>query len=76
MSKQFPTSGSKWMTNDGLDDWKQLSCIVEVDLEYPEHLRNLDNDYPLTPERVKIELWKTNSKSEQQQLITLCIMKI
>ena len=31
---------------------KHLSCILEVDLEYPEHLHN---DYPLAPERVKIE---------------------
>ena len=37
-----------------LDDWKHLSCFFEVDLEYPEDLRNLHNDYPLAPERVKI----------------------
>ena len=27
----------------------------EVDLEYPEQLHILHNDYPLAPERVKIE---------------------
>ena len=42
------------MTDDELDDWKHLSCILEIDLEYPEHLHNLHNDYPLAPERVKI----------------------
>ena len=39
MSKQLPTSGIEWMTDDELDEWKQLRCILEVDLEYPEHLR-------------------------------------
>ena len=37
-----------------LDDWKNLSCFLEVDLEYPEDLHDLHNDYPLAPERVKI----------------------
>ena len=52
--KKPPTSGFEWMTNDELDDWKHLSCILEVDLEYPEHLHSRHNDYPLAPERVKI----------------------
>ena len=47
-------SGFKWMTDDELDDWKHLNCILEVDLEYKEQLRNLHIDYPLAPERVKI----------------------
>ena len=54
MSKQLPTSGFKWMTDDELDVWKHLSCILEVDLEYPEDLQNIHNDYPLAPERVEI----------------------
>ena len=54
MSKQLPTSGFQWMTDDKLDDWKHLSCILDVALEYPEHLHNLYNDYPLASERVKI----------------------
>ena len=54
MSKQLPTSGFKWMTHNELDDWEHLSCILEVDLEFPEQLHNLHNDYPLVPERVKI----------------------
>ena len=43
------------MTDDELDDWKHLSCFLEVDLEYPEDLHDLRNDYPLAPERIKIE---------------------
>ena len=42
------------MTDDELDDWKHLSCLLEVDLEYPEDLRDLHNDYPRAPERIKI----------------------
>ena len=47
-------SGFEWMTDDELDDWKHMSCFLEVDLEYPEDLHNLHNDYPLAPERIKI----------------------
>ena len=57
MSKQLPTSGFECMTDDELDcndDWKHLSCFLEVDLEYPEHLHDLHNDYPLAPECEKI----------------------
>ena len=52
MSKQLPTSGFEWITDDELDDWKHLSCILEVDLEYLEDLHDFHNDYPLSPERV------------------------
>ena len=54
MSKQLSTSGFKWMTDNELDDWKHLSCFLEVDLEYPADLHNLHNEYPLAPERIKI----------------------
>ena len=54
ISKQLRMCGFEWMTDDELDDWKNLSCFLEVDLEYPEHLHDFSNDYRLTPERVKI----------------------
>ena len=54
MSQQLPTPGFEWTTDDELDDWKHLSCFLEVDLEYPEHLYDLHNDYPLAPQCVKI----------------------
>lgn len=28
--------------------------ILEVDLEYPEEIHNLHNDYPLGPEKIKV----------------------
>ena len=60
---------NEWPTMN-FDDWKNLNCIIEVDLYYPEDLHNLHNvlhNHPLAPERVKIEIVKeTNSKYEQQ----------
>ena len=36
MSKQLPTSGFKWMTDNELDDWKHPSCFLEVDLRFTQ----------------------------------------
>ena len=55
MSKPLPTHGFKWMNNEELNNWKNISCILEVDLEYPEELHDLHNDYPLAPESIKLE---------------------
>ena len=41
------------MTDNELEDWKHLSCFLEVDLDYPEDLHDLHNDYPLASERIK-----------------------
>ena len=42
------------MTDDDIYDLIHLTCILDVDLEYPEDLHNLQNDYPLAPERVEM----------------------
>ena len=42
------------MYEEELKNWKNHSCILEVDLEYPKELHDLHNDYPLAPERLKI----------------------
>ena len=53
MSKPLPTHGFKWMDDDDeLTSWKKHACILEVDLEYPKHLHDRHNDYPLAPERL------------------------
>ena len=52
MSKPLPTHGFKWMTQSKLENWESFSCILEVDLEYPNSLHNLHNDYPLAPEHL------------------------
>ena len=54
MSTPLPTYEFECMTDDEINDWKDLSCILDVDLEYPEDLHNLHNDYPLASERVKM----------------------
>ncbi|KAK3727479.1 hypothetical protein QZH41_006420 [Actinostola sp. cb2023] len=54
MSKPLPTHGFEWMSDKELNSWKKYPCILEVDLEYPQHLHDLHNDYPLAPESVKM----------------------
>ena len=62
MSMKLPTHGFKWLTggemenlyeNQVLQVWNKTPCILEVDLQYPEKMHNLHNDYPLCPEGVK-----------------------
>ena len=54
MSKPLPTHGFEWMKVDELETWELHSCILEVDLEYPENLHELHNDYPLAPEQIVV----------------------
>ena len=62
MSQYLPTGGFKWLTEKQInkinlakymDDCKK-GLILEVDLEYPNELHDLHNDYPLGPEKVKV----------------------
>ena len=62
MSEKLPTHGFKWLTGGEMEKlfntrviqvWEKTPCILEVDLEYPENLHDLHNDYPFRPERVK-----------------------
>lgn len=56
--KDLPTSGFEWMADDDLTNWRTVSevegkgCILEVDLDYPNKLHDLYDDYPLAPENV------------------------
>ena len=54
MSKPLPTHGFKWMEVSELETWKNHSCILEVDLEYPKSLHDLHSDYPLAPEQIEV----------------------
>ena len=54
MSQPLPTHGFEWMSEEELNNWRNHSCILEVDLEYPKELHDLHNDYPFAPERLKI----------------------
>ena len=65
MSKKLPTRGFKWMNSKELEEWRELSWILEVDLKYSKNLHTLHNDYSLAPEKnktVKFCRDKTNSK--------------
>ena len=62
MSMKLPTHGFKWLTSGEMEKLynnqvvqvlEKTPCILEVDLEYPENLHDLHNDYPFCPERVK-----------------------
>ena len=59
MSQYLPTGGFKWLTEKEVDlskfdDESEKGLILEVDLEYPEELHNLHNDYPLAAEKIKV----------------------
>ena len=54
MMKPLPVGDFHWMTGDELENWMEFPCVLEVDLEYPEELHDFHNDYPLAPERIKI----------------------
>ena len=64
MSRKLPTHGFKWLTSKEMEElynnqvvqvWEKTPCVLEVDLEYPENLHDLHNDYPLCSERVKCQ---------------------
>jgi len=75
MSQFLRTGNFRWMTEKQIDKidlakYKENSnkgLILEVDLEYPEELHNLHNDYPLGPEKGKLT---ENMLSEYCQKIT------
>ena len=53
MSKSLPICNFMWMKN--LNNWRNRSCILEVDLEYPKALHDLHNEYPVAPESLKVK---------------------
>ena len=62
MSQYLPTGNFKWMTDKKISkidlgkykaDGKK-GLILEVDLEYPQELHDIHNNYPVAPEKVKV----------------------
>ena len=57
MSEYLPYGGFKWLKNVDEFDVKSISekntigHFLEVDLEYPDKLHELHNDYPVAPEK-------------------------
>ena len=60
MSGYLPYSGFKWLKNvdnfdvNSIKEKRLIGYILEVDLEYPNELHELHNDYPLAPEKLAI----------------------
>ena len=60
MSGYLPYGGFKWLKNvDGFDvnsvsEKSPIGYFLEVDLEYPDELHELHNDYPLAPEKLAV----------------------
>ena len=81
MSMKLPTHGFKWLTGGEIENiynnqvvqvWEKTPCILEVDLEYPENLHDLHNDYPFCPERVncgKVEKLIPNLRDKTKYVI-------
>jgi len=65
VNQNLPTSYFQWVDTkvydnklpnkvfDNLPDNKW--CIFKVDLEYPDYLHDLHNDYPLVPQKLEIQ---------------------
>ena len=57
MSEYLPHEEAEWLENvDKLDvmsinEKSEIGYFLEVDLEYPNELHELHNDYPLAPRR-------------------------
>ena len=60
MSRYLPYGRFKWLKNadnfdvNSISEKSSIGYILEVDLEYPDELLVLDNDYPLAPENLAI----------------------
>ena len=62
MSQYLPTGCFKWLSPKQIEkinlgkytENSKKGMILEVDLEYPQELHDLHNDYPLGPEKVKV----------------------
>ena len=60
MSEYLPYGGFKWLKN--VDEFDVMSIseksligyFLEVDLEYPDELHELHNDFPLAPEKFAV----------------------
>ena len=60
MSEYLPYEGFKWLKNVdkfdvmSINDKSPIGYFLEVDLEYPDELQELHNDYPLAPEKLAV----------------------
>ena len=56
MSQPLPYGNFKWVESDRVIRKREgIGHIYEVDLEYPEELHDLHNDFPCAPEKIKVD---------------------
>ena len=60
MSEYLPYGEFEWLGNINelnvmsIDEKSEIGYFLEVDLEYPDELHELRNDYPLAPEKIAV----------------------
>ena len=54
MLHPLPVGEFEWMSESELKKWKQIPCILEVDVDIPVELHDKFNDFPPLPEKIKI----------------------
>ena len=62
VSQYLSTGSFRWLTEKEINQIDLGKCkedskkglILEVDLEYPQELHDLHNDYPLAPDKMKV----------------------
>ena len=75
MSQYLPTGNFKWLTKEQINKTNLANyseehdegLLLEVDLDYPQELHDLHNDFPLAPEKLKVN---KNMLSEYCQKIS------
>ena len=88
MSHPLPVDKFAWMSEEELDNWENIPCVLEVDVDIPEELHDKFNDFPPLPEKVKIggvqklvpNLWDkrkivVHRKALKQALELGCVLK-
>ena len=60
MMQPLPVDGFEWLKKSALKNWEKIvnsedvGCTLEVDLQYPNHLHDSHNDFPLAPELLEV----------------------
>ena len=60
ISGNLPYGGFKWLKNvngfdvNSINEKSSIGYFLEVDVEYPDELHELHNDYPLAPEKLAV----------------------
>ena len=74
MSDYLPYGRLKWLKNvdnfdvNSISEKSPIGYIFKVDLEYPNELHALHNDYPLAPEKLAIPCCQIFVKKSQTNM--------